>query len=181
MSGQSDSFAVLLDIAERSAKAARGLPAQVDIKPHWSGIGFSLGGHRLVAPMGEVAEILVQPSSTRLPGVKSWVKGVSNVRGRLLPLIDLESFFGGSLAGGRKHHRVLALELGDLFSGLIVNEVYGMQHFPVDCFTDEIPESLQPLGPYLAGAYYHNDEVWTVFSPFRLAQSNEFFNAAAAG
>jgi len=181
MSGQSDSFAVLLDIAERSARTARGLPAQVDIKPHWSGIGFSLGGHRLVAPMGEVAEILVQPSSTRLPGVKSWVKGVSNVRGRLLPLIDLESFFGGSLAGGRKHHRVLALELGDLFSGLIVNEVYGMQHFPVDCFTDEIPELLQPLGPYLAGAYYHNDEVWTVFSPFRLAQSNEFFNAAAAG
>jgi twitching motility protein PilI len=39
---------------------------------------------------------------------------------------------------------------------------------------------LEPLRPYLAGAYYHNDVIWTVFSPFRLAQSNEFFNAAAA-
>ncbi len=180
MSEPSAAFAALLDIAERSVRAARGLPAQVDIKPHWSGIGFSLGDHRLVAPMGEVAEILVQPPSTRLPGVKPWVAGVSNVRGRLLPLIDMEVFFGGNLAGGRKNHRVLALELGDLFSGLIVNQVYGMQHFPVDCFTDEIPQALEPLRPYLAGAYKQNDVTWTVFSPFKLAQSKEFFNAAAA-
>ena len=61
MAAQPDAFAALLEIAERSALGARGLPAQVEIKPHWSGIGFSLGGHRLVAPMGEVAEILVQP------------------------------------------------------------------------------------------------------------------------
>ena len=179
MSNQSEPFAILVDIAERSVSNARGLPAQVDIKPYWSGIGFKLAGHRFVAPMGEVIEILAPPPYTRLPGVQSWVLGVSNVRGRLLPIVDLESFFGGA-QGDRRRRRVLALELGELYSGLLVSEVYGMQHIPVDCFRDEVPADLQPLKPFLAGSYHHNEDVWTVFSPFRLAQNAEFFNAAAS-
>ena len=172
-------FAALLDLAQRSVQHAHGLPAQIDIKPHWTGIGFSLGGQRLVAPMAEVAEILSVPSSTRLPGVKPWVRGVANVRGRLLPLIDLESFFGGTLSGNRKRQRVLALEHGDLYSGLIVSEVHGMQHFPVDSFHNEIPEELAPMRLFLAGAYRSRELDWTVFSPFRLARDARFFNAAA--
>lgn len=178
MKNNQEPFAILLDIARRSVDQAQGLPAQVDIKPYWSGIGFQLGGNRFVAPMGEVVEILSQPSSTRLPGVKPWVRGVANVRGRLLPLIDLESFFGGSL-GSRQSRRVLALELGDLYSGLIVSEVFGMQHMPVDCFREQVPEEVEDLSPFLAGCYHHNDEVWSVFSPFKLAQNATFFDASA--
>ncbi|HUH37333.1 MAG TPA: chemotaxis protein CheW [Spongiibacteraceae bacterium] len=172
-------FAALLDLAQRSVAHASGLPAQLNIKPHWTGIGFQLRGQRMVAPMGEVAEILAVPGTTRLPGVQSWVRGVANVRGRLLPLIDLEAFFGGSLSGGRKSHRVLALELGDLFSGLIVSQVYGMQHIPVDQFSDQVPEALDFMSAYLAGSYRHNGHEWAVFSPFVLARDARFFNAAA--
>ena len=179
MSKHTEPFAALLDIAERSVSRAQGLPSQVDIKPHWSGIGFMLAGHHFVAPMGEVAEILAQPPATRLPGVQPWVRGVSNVRGRLLPLIDLESFFGGTV-GNRKSRRVLALELGELYTGLIVSEVFGMQHMPVDCFKDDVPGELENLKPFLAGSYFHNDTTWSVFSPYKLAQNAEFFNAAAS-
>lgn len=179
MNDRVEPFGALLDLARRSMINAQGLPLQVDIKPYWTGVGFKLAGRHFVAPMGEVAEILAQPASTRLPGVQSWVRGVSNVRGRLLPLIDLESFFGGHL-GPRKNRRVLALELGDLYSGLIVSEVFGMQHFPVDTFKTEVPDALGALEPFLAGSYRHNEINWTVFSPFKLAQNAEFFNAAAS-
>lgn len=173
-------FDILLDYANRSVQGARGLPAQVDIKPFWTGIGFSLAGHRLVAPMAEVAEMIVPPPATRLPGVQPWVKGVSNVRGRLLPLIDLESFFGGvTSATARQNQRVLALELGELYTGLLVNEVYGMQHFTVDCFSHELPEGMDQLEPYLAGCYRQDDELWTVFSPYKLTKDQRFMNAAA--
>jgi twitching motility protein PilI len=178
MKSKLEPFAALLDIAGRSVSHAQGLPEQVDIKPHWTGIGFTLAGQRLVAPMSEVAEILAQPPSTHLPGVQPWVTGVSNVRGRLLPLIDLEKFFGGSL-GSRKRRRVLALEMGDLYSGLIVSEVFGMQHIPVDCFRDTVPDVDKSLLPFLAGSYHYNDTTWSVFSPFKLASNTEFFNAAA--
>jgi twitching motility protein PilI len=171
-------FAALVDLAQRSMQFAHGLPAQVDIKPHWTGVGFTLGGRRFAAPMSEVAEMLSVPNATRLPGVKPWVRGVANVRGRLLPLFDLEAFFGGQLAGNRKRHRVLVLELGDLYTGLIVSEVHGMQHFPVDSFHNNLAEELAPMRPFLAGAYRLRDLDWTVFSPFRLARDARFFNAA---
>jgi len=180
MSTSSEPFNVLTDLARRSRAAARGLPAQVNITPHWSGIGFNLLGMRMVAPMGEVVEMLKTPSYTRLPGVHSWVAGVANVRGRLLPLFDLEAFFGGVLSGARMRHRVLALEMGELFSGLLVNEVYGMQHFPIDTFTHGVPSRAQALSPYLAGSYVQTDMTWIVFSPFKLARDPRFFNAAAA-
>ena len=179
MTAQVEPFSALVELAERSVSNAKGLPAQVNIVPHWSGIGFLLGGQRMVAPMGEVAEILKVPGSTRLPGVQTWVRGVSNVRGRLLPLIDLEAFFSGSLSRGRNRNRVLVLEMGELYSGLIVSEVYGMQHFPVDTFTDEVPDGVDTMRPFLAGSYALEDANWTVFSPFRLAQDETFFNAAA--
>jgi twitching motility protein PilI len=173
-------FAILLDYAQRSVDNAKGLPAQADIKPYWSGIGFSLAGYRFVAPMGEVAEIIVPPPATRLPGVESWVKGVSNLRGRLLPIIDLEAFFGGTLAAGRQQQRILALEAGELYSGLMVNEVYGMQHFLEDSFSGDLPEGLDEIKPFLAGSYEQNGQKWTVFSPFKLAKNQKFMNAASA-
>ncbi|WP_339670133.1 chemotaxis protein CheW [Dasania marina] len=180
MSKQLQAFATLQDIASRSLQLAKGLPAQANVVPLWSGIGFTLGGYRFVAPMGEVSEILVQPPATRLPGVKPWVRGVSNVRGKLLPLIDLEVFFGGALSGGRKNHRVLSLELGELYTGLIVNEVHGMQHFPVDTFSNELPAGVEALAPFLAGSYQQNGDTWVVFSTFKLAQNADFMNAAAS-
>jgi twitching motility protein PilI len=89
-----------------------------------------LDGHRMVSPMMEVAELLTPPSSiTKLPGVKPWVRGVANLRGRLLPLVDLESFFGNPPVKNLRR-RILSVEQSDLYSGLVVSEVFGMQHFP---------------------------------------------------
>ncbi|WP_227511786.1 chemotaxis protein CheW [Psychrobacter sp. ENNN9_III] len=55
----------------------------------WRGIVFEIGGQRLIAPMGEVSEVLAMPEYTSMPLVKSWMLGIANVRGRLLPITDL--------------------------------------------------------------------------------------------
>jgi twitching motility protein PilI len=175
-----DPFDALIDLALKSVNNAYGLPAQVEAREEWSGVGFMLGNQRMVAPMGEVAELLEVPHSTRLPGVQGWVRGVSNVRGRLLPLIDLEAFFGGALSGTRKRQRILSLDLGELYTGLLVREVFGMQHFAVDTFTTDIPEDLPTaIRPFVTGSYRSDlGEVWVIFSPFLLARDQYFSNAA---
>lgn len=180
MSEENKPISLLSRMAERSLASAKGLPAQVDITPHWSGIGFLLGGQRFVAPMGEIVEMLPTPGFTRLPNVQPWVMGVANVRGRLCPLFDLEAFLGGRLAANRKRHRVLIVEMGELYSGLIVSEVYGMQHFPIDTFTENTTESTRMIKEYLGGSYVQMDMTWTIFSPYKLIRDPRFFNAAAA-
>ena len=74
-------FELLLEIDQRCRSLAAGLVADPVKAQAWSGIGFRIGEQCFVAPMGEIAEILHEPRFTLLPGVKSWVRGVANLRG----------------------------------------------------------------------------------------------------
>lgn len=178
MSEPQAAFQALLDLAHRSRAAALGLPAQADIRPQWSGIGFSLMGHLFVAPIGEVSEMLEVPNYTHLPGVQPWVKGVANVRGRLLPVFDLAMFFGDRLLGTRKQRRVLILETETLYSGLLVDQVFGMQHFPMDEYSEEAGAIPSSILPFVSGSYPQKDQRWTLFRPALLAVDPRFTNAA---
>ena len=178
MSEPQAAFQALVSLAERCRAAAHGLPAQADIRPHWSGIGFSLLGSYFVAPIGEVSEMLEVPPYTHLPGVQPWVKGVSNVRGRLLPLFDLAMFFGERLSGSRKHRRVLILETETLYSGLIVDQAFGMQHFPMDEYSPQAGAINAEILPFTTGSYPQGNERWSLFRPALLAEDPRFTNAA---
>lgn len=143
-----EAFQALVNLAMQSRRSAKGLPSQIDTQPHWSGIGFELLGRHFVAPMGEVSEMLEVPYYTRLPGVKPWVKGVANVRGRLLPVCDLAVFLGGRIQAPRKQQRILVLENQDLYTGLLVDRVLGMQHFPVDTYSPaDTPSPVDAYSP----------------------------------
>jgi twitching motility protein PilI len=179
MGSENKAFQMLADMAQRSLDNALGLPAQIEITPTWTGVGFTLGGRHMVAPMAEVAELTTLPSITLLPGVQTWMLGVTNLRGRLLPMVDMEGFFQTGKTSLRSR-RVLSLEKGSLYTGLVVSEVFGMQHFPVDTFTAQTPEVSAAVAPFVNGAYVHEGREWVVFSPYALAEDNRFLNAAAA-
>ncbi len=172
-------FEILTDIARRSVETSVALPSQKNIQLTWSGVGFTLGGVKMVAPITEVAEMLVELKATRIPGVQPWVKGVANVRGRLLPLVDLFYFFHNQKPPMHRDRRVLVIEKQALYSGLIVDQVLGMQHFSVDNFTDEIVQEAAIYSDFLLGSYIVNGQPWAVFSPFLLAADRQFSNAAA--
>lgn len=172
-------FEYLAELSSNILKRNPQLPFEEEIKQTWSGIGFNLLGHRMVAPLGEIVEMIPPPSTTKLPSVQPWIIGLANVRGRLLPLFDLEAFLGGKLSNNRNKHRVLILEMGELYAGLVVSEAYGMQHFPVDLTAGEVPQAIAHIEDYTLGAYEGSGYTWSVFSPYRLVSDPKFFNAAA--
>lgn len=181
MAEESVAFDTLVALADISRSNAKGLPAQIDVKPYWSGIGFSLFGNRYVAPMGEVAEMVEMPHYTPLPGVTAWVKGVSNVRGRLLPLTDMAAFLGGKLTSSGREQRVLVVEVDEIYSGLVVDAVYGMQHFPADNYSQTIRGGVfgNDMLSFMQGAFISEEgEEWAVFSPWALVRDERFFQAA---
>lgn len=170
-------FQLLQDIDQLCRESAAGLPSQQEIVQTWSGIGFRMGERYFVAPMGEVGEVLHEPRHTLLPGVKSWVKGVANVRGRLLPVVDLCDFFGGELSPLRKKRRVLVVDHQDVFAGLTVDEVFGMQHFPVDSFSEQAPPLGSNIESFIHGVF-QREKPWLVFSPHALAKHSGFLDVA---
>ena len=94
MSGEvAHSFEALRNLAKKSVQFAVGLPAQDEAVEYFSGIGFGFANFQFVAELGMVSELLEVPKFTIVPGVKPWVLGVSNIRGRLIPIIDLARYF----------------------------------------------------------------------------------------
>lgn len=89
---QTSALDLLRGIETATFRHAAPLPLKEDAHPQWQGMGFQVGGLRLVSAMGEIDEILKPPKVAALPGVKSWVLGVANVRGRLIPVVDLHEF-----------------------------------------------------------------------------------------
>ncbi len=177
MSDLQTPFQLLCEIDRRCRALAAGLPSQQKVVQTWSGIGFRMGERRFVAPMGEVSEVLHEPRFTLLPGVKSWVKGVANVRGRLLPVMDLCGFFGNELSILRKQRRVLVVDHQEIFAGLTVDEVFGMQHFPVDTFSEQLPPLEAAVQPFIHGVF-QREQPWLVFSPHALAVHQSFIDIA---
>lgn len=172
--GPNELVQLLQNIEQRSRAQAVGLPQQEEIQPHWDGIVFYLGKTRLVAPLNEVIEILHLPADlTQVPGTQPWVRGVANIRGNLLPIVDLQLFLGDDsvLAGG--HSRVLIIKHKKIFTGLLVKEVLGMRHFPQKCrIKYPSPDGL--MGKFISTAFEKDEETWPVFSMFALAKNNRF-------
>lgn len=157
-------FETLLDINKRYERDKRKLPDKADKQTLWTGIGFNLLGERFVASMGEVVEMLPVPQSTRLPGVKNFVTGIANVRGRLMTLLDLTLFFGERSSVARSARRVLVVDDEDGYFGFLVDESMGMQHFPQDGFSRQLGQIQDQFKPFLLGSYRIAGTLWPVMS-----------------
>lgn len=165
----SDAFDRLYSIAERSQRIAVQLPPRENQQTHWNGLGFSLMGQRFVVPMGEIAELLRVPQTTNLPGVKPFVLGVANVRGRLLVVIDLSMLFGEASSFPRAQRQILAFDMEEQYFGFMVDEGLGMQHFRAESFSESVEGIDDKFRPYLNGCYDVGGTVWPVFSLSKLA------------
>jgi twitching motility protein PilI len=74
----------------------------------WVGIAFRLGGEGFLLAREETREVMAYPTVvTRVPGAKLWIRGLSNVRGQLLPIVDLRAFLGSGTTNVTRATRVL--------------------------------------------------------------------------
>lgn len=170
---------LLRDIERRSKQYALGLPLQEAVKKTWPGIAFKIARAHLVAPLTEVREILTYPSLSIVPGTKSWVKGIANVRGSLLPIINLYSYLGKQAAPVGRNTRVLVIRHAEVFAGLVVDEVLGMKHFAEEEYQSDLAPADDMASSYLKGCYVQGGQQWGVFSIAKLAQSPAFLQVAS--
>lgn len=169
---------LLRQLAEKSREVAAERATKQDLTNAWSGVGFSLCGETVVAPMGEVVEILRLPRYTLVPAVKPWMMGIANVRGKLLPIVDTEAFFGNKLAGHKSNYRVLVVETAQVYVGLVVSKVFGLQHFDASGFgAVEKPGDI-PFAGFVDSQVSADDSSWYRFSPVKLVTDSEFADAS---
>ena len=172
-------YTLIKEIETRSRSRALGLPQQIEVRRTWSGIGFRVGELLLVSSLGEVGEILVYPVLTRLPHARRWVRGVTNMRGSLLPVIDLHDFIEGVPTEQDRRTRVLMVKHENILVGLMVDEAMGLRHF----FDEERVGGLSTLPDvyrdFIVGGYKQGNTQWGVFNLEKLLTHKRFMEVAA--
>jgi twitching motility protein PilI len=139
-----------------------------------------MGGETFLVAREETREVLGYPAAvTRIPGAKIWVKGLANVRGQLLPMLDLRQFLGSGATTPGRNTRVVVVNHREIPAGLMVDEVLGFRRFAESEFNAEAPPTVIRCDSYLAGAFRRGGEVWPVLSLKSLVESQSFLQAAS--
>lgn len=178
-SAQQPPILILQELDLRSRRHASALPQQIEVKNTWDGIGIKLAEIPLVVPMEQVREILTRVTISRIPGAKEWVHGVANVRGNLLPILDLNGFLFGKVNKINRQSRILVMQHREVTAGLLVNEVVGMRHFFDEEQSGDVGQMDKFVQPLLSGVFRRGGEVWGIFDIHKLVDMPEFMQVAA--
>jgi purine-binding chemotaxis protein CheW len=84
---------------------------------------FRVGEEEYAVPVAMVTEIVRLPRAFAMPDVPSYVRGVINLRGKVIPLLDVRSRFGLPDAAYDDRTVVVVLEVGPLCTGIVVDAV----------------------------------------------------------
>lgn len=156
------------------------LTADEGAEAGWYGVGVRFAGRHFLLPMDEVAEVMPCPPLTPVPHTREWVRGVANVRGTLIPVIDLDGFFGQGPVNMSHLTRIVIMRAGEVVAGLLVDEVLGLRPCERQGWLAQVPGGLEPdLARCIAGVFRREDGDWPVFRPARLARNTRFMRVAA--
>lgn len=146
----------------------------------WVGVALRMAGELFLAAREETREVLSLPTTlTRVPGAKGWIRGLANVRGQLLPVIDLRQFLGSGVAPVTRNTRVVVANHREIPAGLLVDEVLGFRRFAEAEFTGDVLPTVTHCERYLAGSFRRSEEQWPVLSLRTILESSAFAEAAA--
>lgn len=91
-------------------------------------LGIQIASERLLIDLADAGEILAVPDITPVPLTKNWYRGLANVRGNLIGVVDLSLFAGGPATPIDKESRVLAFATDLRFSvGVLVSRMLGLR------------------------------------------------------
>lgn len=172
-------FEVLAEYERRSLAHVAGLPEQIEAPGLWRGIGFRVGSRHFVSVIAEVNEILTPPLLTQVPGTRRWLLGVANVRGNLVPVIDLKQYLEGERTIVTDSSRVLLVRQLGGSVGLLIDEVLGQRNFSEEQRAEAVGEDDERYSRYIGEKYPLGDVQWGHFSMAALVRSPDFVQAAA--
>jgi len=138
--GTSDPAEILRNRARALARPPAAAPASGTMLEL---LEFSLAQERYAVENRYVREVCPFKELTPLPCTPPFLLGIVNVRGRILPVLDLKKFFDLPEKGLTDLHRIILVRGNDLELGLLADAITGVRSV--------FPESLQPSLPTLTG------------------------------
>ncbi len=168
-------FDCLRDMATLIEQNAAPVPRAQPYVEYWYGAAFEVLGVRCVASMKEARKVVNLTPTISIPGVKQWVRGLANIGGRILSIVDFTAFLskGATASTGKQ---ALVISGRGIHAGLVIDASFGGVRFPVDSLREDLPVAEQ-LQPYVSGVFPSDDGDYAVFDIERLLSDADFMQA----
>ena len=112
---------------------------------------FRLAGERYGVETRWVREVHPLRDLTPLPCTPSFVLGVVNVRGEILPVLDIKKFFELPEEGITDLHRIIVIAGKNLLFGILADVVVDVRVVPEESLQSSLPTLTGIRGDYLKG------------------------------
>ena len=139
---------------------------------------FKLGHEEYGIHIDQIKEVVLTPRITRMPQTPSYIKGVANIRGNILAIVDLEEKFGMQGLTSRTQestsHYTLVAESKEFKIGILVKEVPNTLSVS-SADIDETVHVMQDAGgeSYMLGIVKMNDRLIILIDLFKAMQADE--------
>lgn len=114
-------------------------------------VSFKLGTEEYGVDISQVQEIIRMVEITHVPRAPHFMEGVINLRGQLIPIVDLRTRFAMAREAATKATRIVVTEIGSRRVGIVVDSVSEVLDLPIDD-VEEAPEMIAGIGTeYIQG------------------------------
>lgn len=112
---------------------------------------FNIGAEEYGVDISQIQEIIRMVEITRVPRTPAFMEGVINLRGQLIPIIDLRARFGMERMAPTKNTRIIVTDVGTKRVGIIVDSASEVLTIPIEAI-EQAPEMIAGVGAdYLQG------------------------------
>jgi purine-binding chemotaxis protein CheW len=124
-----------------------------------SWVVFELAGERYGLPVAAVLEILRVGTLTRVPHSPVPVRGITNLRGRVLAVVDLRVRLGLPAAAVDARSRILVVDSRQRVLGLLVDAALQVRKLLPSALTPPPADVMTERSDYIRGVYHLEDQL----------------------
>lgn len=136
-------------------------------------VTFSIGEEEFGVDILKVQEIIRMMDITKVPKAPEFVEGVINLRGKVIPIIDLRKRFGLAARDRDKHTRIIVIEINDMIVGFIVDAVSEVLRIPANTVEPPPPVVAGLESEYISGVGKLEDRLLILLDLDRLLSNDE--------
>lgn len=143
-------------------------------------IVFKIGSEEYGLAIDQIKEVVITPKITKVPLTPGYIKGVANIRGNILAIIDLEERFGMSASAVNNHNPdkpnyTLVIEGSNYKMGIIVKEVpntLAIAEVDIDLSPNIIQDHSMDKS-YIKGIVKFRDRLIILIDIYKIIQTEE--------
>ncbi|HJA79994.1 chemotaxis protein CheW [uncultured Desulfovibrio sp.] len=136
-------------------------------------VTFSIGEEEFGVNILKVQEIIRTMEITKVPRAPDFVEGVINLRGKVIPIIDLRRRFGLAPRGHDKNTRIIVIEINNIIVGFVVDAVSEVLRIPASTVEPPPPVVAGVESDYVSGVGKLQDRLLIMLDLDRLLSSED--------